>query len=368
MTRKLSWLLLLLLTAAVHAVDADGPYVLRGADGKLLARSVQLSAEGAREQAVPTAVGAILTIPAVGRLPAFEVILRGLAANSPDVVAVDAEDPLFVVADTHGEFEILAGMLMRQGVVDRKLQWSFGRGRLVFLGDVFDRGPHQLEILWLIYELEAQASKAGGAVYLTLGNHETMVLRGDLRYLNARYRDTAQLLGVSSYSQLFDAGSVLGQWLRSKPAVLKLGDFLCLHGGISPALVARKLSLTDLNVAVRAELGGREPGGADAARAEFVFGNDGPLWYRGYFPDAAGGVAVTSEDIGRIRAHFGARRILVGHTTVPTITPLFDGQVFAVQVYPRQDSFGNDIFEALLIRDGKFLRALPDGRTEELKF
>src|SRR5688572_29597234 len=113
MTRKLSWLLLLLLTAAVHAVDADGPYVLRGADGKLLARSVQLSAEGAREQAVPTAVGAILTIPAVGRLPAFEVKLRGLAANSPDVVAVDAEDPLFVVADTHGEFEILAGMLMR---------------------------------------------------------------------------------------------------------------------------------------------------------------------------------------------------------------------------------------------------------------
>jgi hypothetical protein len=273
---------------------------------------------------------------------------------------------LFVVADTHGEFEILAGMLMKQGVVDRQLHWSFGRGRLVFLGDVFDRGPHQLEILWLIYQLEAQAGKAGGAVYLTLGNHETMVLRGDLRYLHARYRATAQLLGVSSYAQLFDADSVLGQWLRSKPAVLKLGDFLCLHGGISPGLVARKLSLADVNVAVRAGLGGREPGGADAGRAELVYGNEGPLWYRGYFPDAAGSIAVTPDDIGRIREHFGVRRILVGHTAVPTITPLFGGQVFAVQVYPRQDSFGNDVFEALLIRDGTFFRALPDGRTEQL--
>ena len=65
------------------------------------------------------------------------------------------------------------------------------------LGDVFDRGPNHLEILWLLYQLEAEAARAGGGVHLVLGNHEAMVLNGDLRYLNAKYADTARVLGKS---------------------------------------------------------------------------------------------------------------------------------------------------------------------------
>ena len=73
------------------------------------------------------------------------------------------------------------------------------------------------------------------------------------------------------------------------------------------------------------------------------------------------GGAATTADIDRVREHFGVQTILVGHTKVPTITPLYDGRVIAVQVYPRLDSFGNPLFEALLIRDGIRWRAWPDG-------
>lgn len=351
--------LALWLAPFATAAEADGPYVVRTAAGALEAWSAKLTPEGAHKDAVPAAVGEKLVIPGVGGLPAFEVTLRSPADPAPDTVAAGAKQPLFVVADTHGEYAILAGMLMKQGVVDDTLRWKFGRGRLVILGDVFDRGDHQLEILWLLYELEAQARKAGGAVYFVLGNHETMAMRGDLRYLHPKYRDSAQLLGVESYSRLFDAGSVLGQWLRSKPAVLKLNGYLCLHGGISPALVERKLALEAINRGVRAGLDAGEPD-------EFLFGESGPLWYRGYFPAESGQPAPTSADIDRIRKHFGVETILVGHTRVPTITPLYQGRVIAVQVYPKLDSFGNPIFEALLIRDGVRLRALPDGRTEKL--
>ena len=86
--------------------------------------------------------------------------LRPPAEPTADVVTVAAEQPIFIVADTHGEFEILAEMLQKHGVLDETLRWKFGRGHLVVLGDVFDRGPHQTEILWLLYELEAQARKA----------------------------------------------------------------------------------------------------------------------------------------------------------------------------------------------------------------
>ena len=368
MTRQFSiGLALLLLLRVASATEADGPYVVRNASGKLEAWSVQPAAENPGRQVASVAPGSRLVVPAVGSLPAFEVTLRGPADVAPDRVTAGAREPRLVVADTHGEYAILAGLLMKQGVVDDALRWKFGRGRLVFLGDVFDRGAHQLEILWLIYELEAQARQAGGAVYLVLGNHEVMALRGDARYLNAKYLETAKLLGVAEYARLFDAGSVLGQWLRSKPTVLELDDDLCLHGGISPTLVDRKLSLREINATVRAVLEGREPAaGAERERAEFLLGESGPLWYRGYFPAESGQAPPTMADIDRIREHFGVATILVGHTKVSTITSLYEGRVIAVQVYPRQDSFGNPIFEALLVRDGARLRAWPDGRTEPL--
>jgi calcineurin-like phosphoesterase family protein len=369
MTRSLSSLIaLLLLLPVASATEADGPYVVRNAAGQLEAWSVVVNSAGARKQVVPAAPGSRLSVAAVGSLPAFEITLRPPAGIAPGTVAAGAHQPLFVVADTHGEYEILAGMLLKQGVVDSSLRWKFGRGQLVFLGDVFDRGAHQLEILWWIYALESQAREAGGGVYLVLGNHETMALRGDSRYLHPKYRETTELLGVAGYPQLFDAGSVLGQWLRSKPTVLELGDFLCLHGGISPALVDGRFSLAEINDTVRAVLEGREPAaGPGRERAEFLLGESGPLWYRGYFAAESGQAAPVAEDIDRIRKHFGVTTILVGHTRVPTITPLYDGRVIAVQVYPREDSFGNPVFESLLIRDGVRLRAWPDGRTEKLQ-
>jgi hypothetical protein len=369
MTRKFSiGFALLLLLRVASAAEADGPYVIRNGAGRLEAWSVQVTAEGPRKQVAAAAPGSRLLVAAVGGLPAFEVTLRAPAPAAPDHATSGDKQPLLVVADTHGEYGILAGLLIRQGVVDDALRWKFGRGRLVFLGDVFDRGAHQVEILWLIYALEAQAREAGGAVHLVLGNHEVMALRGDARYLNPKYRETAQLLGVAEYARLFDAGSVLGQWLRSKPTVFQLDDQLCLHGGISAALVDRKFSLKDINDTVRAVLQGREPAaGAARERAEFLLGESGPLWYRGYFPSESGQAAASTADIDRIREHFGVATILVGHTKVPTITPLYEGRVIAVQVYPHESSFGNPVFEALLIRDGVRLRAWPDGRTEKLQ-
>jgi hypothetical protein len=213
--------------SVAKAAGADGPYVVNGVSG-FEAWSV---VEG-QKRTEPVAGNATLTIPAAGSAPAFKVRLRAPAANAADAVKVSAKAPILVIADTHGEYEILVQMLQSQGVVDASLKWRFGRGHLVVLGDVFDRGPNHLEILWLLYELEAQAAKAGGGLHLVLGNHETMVLRGDLRYLNPKYVESARILGVSAYSELFGPRTVLGQWLRARPVMLSIGDSLCLHGGV----------------------------------------------------------------------------------------------------------------------------------------
>ena len=366
--KKLLLLPLLFAVAAVGA-DLDGPYVMQVAAGKLEAWTVEQGTDGPRKRIDPLSAGAKLKVAAVGALPAFEVTLRPPPPMASDTVTTRAKAPLFVVADTHGEYEIFADMLIKHRVVDGKLHWSFGRGYLVILGDVFDRGPHHTEILWLIYALEAEARKAGGGVAFVLGNHETMVMRGDLRYLNPKYRQTVAVLGVDSYSQLFGPGSVLGQWLRSKATVLKVNDLLCLHGGISRELVERKLSLADINGTVRAALNDTPLAtDADRERADFLFGEFGPLWYRGYFSGAPAGVESSAEDIDRIRKFFGVTRILVGHTRVPSITPLFGGKVIATQVYPRRREDGSRrVRSADHSRWGLF-RARPDGSSERLDY
>jgi len=355
-----------LLWFTAIAVAADGPYLLRDGAG-WQAVSVEAVAGLPRKRAVALAEGASFTVNAVGKLPAFAVKLRAPAKPSADEITFSAKAPLFIVADTHGEYEILVAMLQKHGVLNAQLGWKFGRGHLVVLGDVFDRGPNHTEILWLLYQLEAEARRAGGGVHLVLGNHETMVMLGDLRYLNPKYVQTAEVLGVASYSELFGPSTVLGQWLRSLPAVLKVNDLLCLHAGISRALVDSGMSLSEINVGVRSLLDGTAPAdNAQRARAELLMGAEGPLWYRGYFAGQANFVAATTGDIDLALEKFGVRRIVIGHTIVPTVTPLYDGKVLAVQVYPKRDDGGYAHFESVLVKRDGFWRAKFDGTLEPL--
>lgn len=342
----------------------DGPYVFANGP-RLIAKRIGSNARPVLETV--EARGKLRIAP-VGDVPAFQVRLRPpVASPAPGIVPLDPAAQLLVLADTHGEYEIVHAFLRRQGVIDAKMKWAFGTGQLVVTGDMFDRGAHQLEILWLFYKLEAEAKKAGGALHILLGNHEAMVLRGDLRYLHPRYPEAATILGAPDYAALFAAESVLGDWLRSRPAVLKLGDLLLLHGGISPAVVDAKLGVADLNDGIRTALG--VPASATGtldARTQLVAGSSGPQWYRGYF--GKGDAQTPAIQIDRALAAFGVSRILVGHTVVDTVTPLYGGKVIAVQVYPHRDEVtGAPVLEGALREHGRWYRVGADGTREALE-
>jgi hypothetical protein len=364
MSRALALLPLFAVTQVVAAQLQDGPYVTRAPNGAWVARWVEGDDSSPHVRETPVAAGGVVTVPAVGPVPELTVKLRSLAAMPvPDEVKLPPSVPLFVMADTHGEYAIAVELLRKQKVIDSKLKWSFGKGRLAVLGDIFDRGPNQTEILWLLYSLEAQAKAAGGAVYVMLGNHESMALGGDERYLSPKYLKVRDVLKVPSYASLWSQDSLLGQWLRTKAAVMKIGDYVCLHGGLSAEVVQRGLTLAQLNNSVRSSLGDRQPDG-------FVMSPNGPLWYRGYFPEAAreaGSAVATSDDIERILGFYEAKAIFVGHTIVSTVTALYDGRVVAVQVYPhRDDATAKPEMQGLLVKQGAFYRARIDGTIEAL--
>lgn len=357
----------LLLLALPPLAAADGPYVRPDPHGGWVAQRLIDSPTGLQVRRESLAPGQELIVDAVGSVPSFRVQLRPPATTAPDALRVESDAPLFVVADIHGEYDILVELLRAQGIVDAALRWSYGRGHLVFLGDVFDRGAHQVAVLWLIYQLQTEAEAAGGSVEFLLGNHEVLALRGDARYLNARYGDEARALGAAAYADLFDAGSVLGQWLRTRASILQLGDVLLLHGGIAPEVLTRGLGTAQLSRAVREVLDGRADPEHSPLHA-FAIRTPGPLWYRGYFSRDGAPAEASLAEVDALRRHFGVRAILVGHTALDAVTPLFDGRVIAVQIYPERDpETGGAVIGAVRRERGQWYSAGVDGRRAPLK-
>lgn len=280
----------------------------------------------------------------------------GRAEDSWDGVA-----RVVAVGDVHGDFGQLVTVLKDAGLLDSKLKWAGGTAHLVQTGDRIDRGADSRKVMDLLMRLEREAAKAGGRVHCLLGNHEAMNMLGDLRYVtpaefaafagpaSKRVRDafwkrrsedarksggpapTAEdrarfeaetPLGWVEHRQAFAPRGRYGSWLRAQNAVIRIGDTLYLHGGISPKYA--DFSRADLDDRIRSELADPDPLTAIVSQDP-----EGPLWYRGLVQDD---LNLVPHLEALLRRH-GVRRIVVGHTpTEGLVMPHFGGRVVAIDV------------------------------------
>jgi hypothetical protein len=216
---------------------------------------------------------------------ALALCLSASAAASDYEINTSARVVAF--GDVHGAYQDWTSLLQELGVVDAELNWSGGTTHLVSLGDLIDRGPGSRQVVELLKKLDSQAEEAGGAVHLVLGNHEVMVMTGDLEYVSpeefaafapdetqaqrdelyAQYRRhnpdgddaTARLAfdeqyppGFVALREAYSHSGALGSWLIKQPFVIKVNDKVYMHGGI--ASVASEDSLATLNDKLRGEL------------------------------------------------------------------------------------------------------------------
>jgi len=323
----------------------DGPYVFMR-DGQ---REAHWICEGKLQTRQIAVHGKIK--PVCGLVPALQLeSQRTQAADELPQVRRWA-----AVSDVHGQNALLLSLLRAQHIVDEQGNWAWRRGVLIVVGDVFDRGPNQLEALWAIYRWAQQARAAGGRVELLLGNHEIMVLTGDLRYLHEKYQAVAQLLG-RSYDQLFAESTELGAWLRARATVLKLGDTLFTHGGLHPVFADQPIDLASINAAFRNYLS--QPSLQRDPQTAWLVGNDGPTWYRGYFaPPRA-----SSTQVQALLKQAKVERIVVGHTTQEQIRSFYQGGVIAIDAGLKNGERG----ELLVFEKGRLWRGLLDGQRVPL--
>lgn len=289
----------------------------------------------------------------------FTITLRPALnlANSLKTAPRYRAEKIAALSDIHGQFDLMLELLQANKVIDQAGNWSFGKGHLVLAGDVFDRGPKVTEALWLLYNLEAQAQQAGGAVHMLLGNHEVMTLANDLRYLNKKYQDNAAQL-ASSYPALYDQNTVLGNWLRSKPVMTIINDHLFLHAGVDADLLKYGKDIAAINQQMQRGLAWSKPEIKSDETLAYLFGSQGPIWFRGYFKNEA----QTPEVLQQVLSHYQLQRIVVGHTTFDAIYQHYQGKVISID----SDIKSGKRAQVLFIEHGRILRADRFGVQSEI--
>ena len=202
------------------------------------------------------------------------------------MVPVSALEPpgrVIAVGDIHGEYEGLTRILREAELIDDSNQWTGGDAILVQTGDYTDRGPDVRKVIDLLMDLEKQAPQHGGQVIALMGNHESMNLLADYRDVSDA---TFATFATEESDQLReDAYKAWVKWMKdlartrgqippqvgkrqeggvdgrassglhrvsardgtrrattangwpARPVVVKVGDTLFMHAGISPDYV-----------------------------------------------------------------------------------------------------------------------------------
>ncbi|MBI3284333.1 MAG: metallophosphoesterase [Burkholderiales bacterium] len=274
------------------------------------------------------------------------------------------DQPILAISDIEGNYKTFRDFLINAKAIDSDLNWTFGKGHLVLVGDFVDRGPSTTQVLWLIYKLEQNAKSKGGQVHYILGNHEIKNLQGNFESAHKRYFNVAAILGKKQVG-LFGDDAFLGRWLMRKNTAEVINGILFVHGGLHPSLAKLSFSLDDLNRIVRAQyrqvwFPKRHAGDDDI----LLNTKTGPSWYRGYFEDD-----LTQAQVEQTLAKFGATAAVVGHTLNSRVKAIFDKKVFAIDIrhpWDYRTGFPPRSSEGLFLEGNNVWRVLDNGSRVEL--
>ncbi|WOH01480.1 hypothetical protein DCAR_0520864 [Daucus carota subsp. sativus] len=291
-----------------------------------------------------------------------------VTGNPPTYVSAPGRR-IVAVGDLHGDIDKARSAFELAGVLSSDGQdlWTGEETVLVQLGDILDRGEDEIAILSLLRSLDTQAKAQGGAVFQVNGNHETMNVEGDFRYVDyGAYDECGDFLeylndcehdweeafvswasiskswkkdrkmsqsqwgpwnlvkrqkGVIARSVLFRPGGPLASELSRHPVVLKVNDWLFCHGGLLPHHAA--YGIERLNDEVSTWMRGLSESDDDQ-QLPFIAtrGYDSVVWNRLYSQDLG---ELEDYEIDQIQSILeetlhavGAKGMVVGHT--PQIT------------------------------------------------
>lgn len=318
----------------------DGPYVSYNGNDIIIE---EVTPTGLVTNTYTSMDGIQLTCQLPHMNTSFSFYLKPQITIEPSIYT-NTPSKFLTISDFDGHIEGFTMLLKGEGIIDNDFNWIYGDGHLIISGDLFDRGFHITECMWLLYKLETEAEAQGGKVHLVIGNHEMFNLTDDWRYVETKYFNNAHLMD-KRMSELYDNTTELGRWLRSKNIIEKIGDYAFMHGGLSPQVSALNLTYQEINDYGRLEMNGTP---CPNSACNVVNGNDGVYWYRGMAEED-----LTQQQVDDIIDGFDVKRVIFGHTKDNTIRSLYNGRVLAIDMYHIYN-FNNGFMEALQFELGCF--------------
>jgi hypothetical protein len=198
----------------------------------------------------------------------------------------DGVDRVVAIADIHGAYDAMVSTLQNADILSEDLGWVGGDATLVIVGDILDRGPKSRAAMDLLMRLEGEAESAGGRVEVLIGNHESMILTGDMRYVSGpeyaafaedeNPEERAQWFelyvkrqgaeadelrdefdktfppGYFAMRRAFRPDGHYGQWLLQKNIIAVINGTAFVHGGLSPDVT--RIGLDGVNQTLQKEL------------------------------------------------------------------------------------------------------------------
>ncbi|KAK7321385.1 hypothetical protein VNO77_31986 [Canavalia gladiata] len=291
-----------------------------------------------------------------------------VVSGSPPTFVSAPGRRILAVGDLHGDLKQARSALQMAGVLscsDGQDLWTGGESVLVQLGDILDRGEDEIAIMSLLRSLDKQAKAHGGAVFQVNGNHETMNVEGDFRYVESggfdecidfleyingsnskddweetftgwvdvseKWKDNRTMSrnywgplnlvkrqkGVIARSILFRPGGLLANELARHAVVLKVNDWVFCHGGLLPHHVA--YGIERMNNEVSKWMRGLHEN-ENTLKIPFIAtrGYDSVVWNRLYSRDTPELVDYQTKQVCSILEQtlqaVGAKAMVVGHT------------------------------------------------------
>lgn len=345
--------------------DKDGPYIFNKNDSTLTVNYIRGNQEvgfycDQKDYSVYSAIPAYCYFPLDSTSFEFKI---NTDFKSP-ANSYNDNHKILAISDIESGFKTFRDFLINNKVIDKKLNWIFGNGHLVLLGDFVDRGFSTTQVLWLIYKLDQEAVKLGGTVHFILGNHELKNMQGNYESTSLKYFHVAAIL-EKQQSQLYDSNSFLGKWMAAKNSIELINGTIFTHGGIHPDLAEYEISLHEINQIVRNNYyKPYYPKAEKNIEQLLISSHSGITWYRGYFKDD-----LTQEDVERGLDKFNAKSVVVGHTLQSKVNRIYNGKVIGIDVKHPKDynkSFPNQKSEGLLIDGGRYYRVLHSGDKEQI--
>lgn len=349
----------------MYKIDNEGPYVFYKNDSTLNVKYIKGNREdGFYVDKKEYSVNSEIIVKSYFQIDSTSFDFNIISDIKTSKTTYNDGNPIMAISDIEGGYKVFRDFLINSKVIDKNLNWTFGKGHLVLVGDFVDRGWSVTQVLWFIYKLEQDATKQGGFVHFIIGNHELKNMQGNYGASAKKYLAVANILGKVQ-SDLYNSNSFLGKWMSSKNALELINGNLFAHGGIHPDIADSELNLDEINQIIKNNYYKPYYPKKEKNIAQLLTSTKtGICWYRGYFKED-----LTQEQIERGLNKFNAKSIIVGHTLQSKVNIQYNKKVIGIDVKHSKDyqkNWPNKKSEGLLIQGNKYYRIFANGDKKEM--